>query len=81
MDPSRAYSVLEISVDVDDELVLAVFMLRVEEQPHQSDKRREALRTIAEVRDSSRLRHFLEEGKDRMYLLGFILINYLTAAV
>ncbi|KAG1813996.1 uncharacterized protein BJ212DRAFT_1482342 [Suillus subaureus] len=51
MDPSRAYSVLEVSADV-------------EEQPHQSDKWREALRTIAEVRDSSRLRHFLEEGKD-----------------
>ncbi|KAG2149405.1 hypothetical protein BD769DRAFT_1624093 [Suillus cothurnatus] len=64
MDPSRAYSVLEVSADVDDELVLTVFMMRVEEQPHQSDKWREALRTIAEVRDSSRLRHFLEEGKD-----------------
>ncbi|KAG1886129.1 hypothetical protein F4604DRAFT_1724815 [Suillus subluteus] len=64
MDPSRAYSVLEVSADVDDELVLTVFVMRVEEQPHQSDKWREALRTIAEVRDSSRLRHFLEEGKD-----------------
>lgn len=64
MDPSRAYSVLEVSADVDDELVLTVFMMRVEEQPHQSDKWREALRTIAEVRDSSRLRHFLDEGKD-----------------
>lgn len=29
MDPSRAYSVLEVSADVDDELVLTVFMLRV----------------------------------------------------
>lgn len=29
MDPVRAYSVLEVSADVDDELVLTVFMLRV----------------------------------------------------
>ncbi|KAG1770169.1 SNF2 family N-terminal domain-containing protein [Suillus placidus] len=45
-------------------LIQVLFMMRVEEQPHQSDKWRKVLRTIAEVRDSSRLHHFLEEGKD-----------------
>jgi ubiquitin carboxyl-terminal hydrolase 25/28 len=33
MDPTRAYAVLEVSADVDDEFVLTVFMLRVCEIP------------------------------------------------
>lgn len=51
---------------------------QVEEQPHQSEKWREALRTIAEVRDSSRLRHFLEEGKDCKRLPSSALATLLT---
>ncbi|KAG1908664.1 uncharacterized protein F5891DRAFT_1180197 [Suillus fuscotomentosus] len=38
MDPLHAYSVVEVSADVDDELVLTVFMMQVEEQPHQCQK-------------------------------------------
>ncbi|KAH7916387.1 hypothetical protein BJ138DRAFT_1139617 [Hygrophoropsis aurantiaca] len=64
MDPSRAYSLLEIPQETDDEMLLTVFGMRVEEQPSQLDKMREALTTIAEVRDSARLRRFLETGVD-----------------
>jgi len=37
----------------------------MEEMPTQQEKMREALQVIAEVRDSERLRQFLELGRDR----------------
>ncbi|EIW87195.1 cysteine proteinase [Coniophora puteana RWD-64-598 SS2] len=64
MDPSRAYTVLEVPTDVEDSMLLTVYCMRVEEQPSQSDRWREALNAIAEVRDSARLRQFLETGQD-----------------
>ncbi|KAH7927253.1 cysteine proteinase [Leucogyrophana mollusca] len=64
MDPSRAYSLLEIPQETEDEMLLTVYGMRAKEQPSQLDKMREALATIAEVRDSARLRRFLESGID-----------------
>ncbi|EGO31225.1 hypothetical protein SERLADRAFT_353805 [Serpula lacrymans var. lacrymans S7.9] len=64
MNPSRAYSVLEVPQDVDETMLLTVFLMRIEEQPAQTDKMREALATISEARDSARLRQFLETGQD-----------------
>ncbi|KIL00786.1 hypothetical protein PAXRUDRAFT_129015 [Paxillus rubicundulus Ve08.2h10] len=64
MDPSRAYTVLEVPPDVDDSMLMTVFLMRMEEQPHQGDRMREALSTISEARDSFRVRKFLETGQD-----------------
>ncbi|KAF9225295.1 cysteine proteinase [Gyrodon lividus] len=64
MDPSRAYTVLEVPPEVDESMLMTVFMMRMEEQPHLGDRMREALSTIAEARDSFRIRKFLETGQD-----------------
>ncbi|KAF8899278.1 hypothetical protein BD779DRAFT_1607774 [Infundibulicybe gibba] len=64
MTPDRAYDTLEIPKDVDDNMVITVYTMRLEEQPLQMDKMREALTVIAEVRDSERLRQFLSSGQD-----------------
>ncbi|KAF9245638.1 hypothetical protein BU15DRAFT_85365 [Melanogaster broomeanus] len=64
MDPSRAYTVLEVPPEVDDSMLMPVFLMRLEEQPHLGDRMREALSTIAEARDSFRIRKFLETGQD-----------------
>ncbi|KAM6498575.1 hypothetical protein JOM56_006523 [Amanita muscaria] len=62
--PERAYDTLEIPKDVDDYMLITVFNMRLEEQPMQMDKMREALLVIAEVRNSERLRQFLASGQD-----------------
>jgi hypothetical protein len=67
MTPDRAYDTLEIPNDTDEAMLLMVFGVRIEEQPSQIDKMREALSVIAEVRDSARLRQFLETGQDRKF--------------
>ncbi|KAI0095055.1 hypothetical protein BDY19DRAFT_916041 [Irpex rosettiformis] len=64
MTPDAAYSTLEIPHDTDEDMLVTIFNMRVEDQPAQADKMREALNVIAEVRDSSRLRQFLETGLD-----------------
>ncbi|KAG9313925.1 hypothetical protein JVU11DRAFT_4697 [Chiua virens] len=64
MDPSRAYTFLEAPQELDDVMLMTVFMVRLADQPHQGDRLREALLTIAEARDSARLRGFLETGQD-----------------
>ncbi|KAF8665383.1 hypothetical protein AX16_000402 [Volvariella volvacea WC 439] len=64
MNPSRAYDTLEIPSEVDDTMLLTIYNMRIEEQPLQMEKMREALAVIAEVRDSDRLRQFLEFGRD-----------------
>ncbi|KAL4070474.1 hypothetical protein J3A83DRAFT_4525436, partial [Scleroderma citrinum] len=64
MDPHRAYAILEVPAETDESMLITVFMVRLEEQPHQSDRMREALATIAEARDSYRIRKFLETGQD-----------------
>ncbi|KAH0837895.1 hypothetical protein J3R83DRAFT_6125 [Lanmaoa asiatica] len=64
MDPNRAYTILEVSPQVGDAMLMSVYMVRLEEQPQQVERVKEALLTIAEARDSSRLRTFLETGQD-----------------
>lgn len=64
MDPNRAYAILEVPAETDESMLMTVYMMRVEEQPHQSDRMRDALATIAEARDSYRIRKFLETGQD-----------------
>ncbi|KAK2461522.1 hypothetical protein APHAL10511_005985 [Amanita phalloides] len=64
MTPERAYDTLEIPKDVDDNMLITVFNMRLEEQPMQMDKMREALLVIAEVRNSDRLRQFISSGQD-----------------
>lgn len=47
----------------------------MDELPSQIEKMKEAMTVIAEVRDSHRLRQFLELGRDRMYFLSFFFAN------
>jgi ubiquitin carboxyl-terminal hydrolase 25 len=83
--PERAYSTLEVPAEIDDGMLITVFLMRVslpfvpgsvrscvhmsgaqvEDQPNQVDRMREAVSVIAEMRDSDRLRRFLETGNDR----------------
>ncbi|THH27938.1 hypothetical protein EUX98_g6252 [Antrodiella citrinella] len=64
MSPDTAYSTLEVPQDVDEEMLITVYNFRVEDQPGQLDKMKEALSVIAEFRDSQRLLIFLETGQD-----------------
>ncbi|KAI0296336.1 hypothetical protein B0F90DRAFT_1636470 [Multifurca ochricompacta] len=64
MTPERAYSTLEVPAEIDDGMLITIFSMRVEDQPNQVDKMREAISVIAEMRDSERLRKFLETGSD-----------------
>ncbi|KAI0299946.1 hypothetical protein BC826DRAFT_906094 [Russula brevipes] len=64
MTPERAYSTLEVPAEIDDGMLITIFSMRVEDQPNQIDKMREAVSAIAEMRDSNRLRRFLETGND-----------------
>ncbi|KAH9973357.1 hypothetical protein BGW80DRAFT_1171982 [Lactifluus volemus] len=64
MTPDRAYSTLGVPAEIDDGMLITVFAMRVEDQPNQVDRMREAVSVIAEMRDSHRLRRFLETGSD-----------------
>ncbi|KAH9033483.1 hypothetical protein EDB85DRAFT_2289382 [Lactarius pseudohatsudake] len=64
MTPERAYATLEVPAEIDDGMLITVFAMRVEDQPNQVDRMREAVAVIAEMRDSDRLRKFLETGSD-----------------
>ncbi|KAJ7150387.1 hypothetical protein C8R46DRAFT_502972 [Mycena filopes] len=67
MSPERAYDILEVprGQDVDEDMLITVFSMRLEESPTlQLERMREAMQVIAEVRDSDRLRKFLEIGQD-----------------
>ncbi|KAJ7269369.1 hypothetical protein B0H12DRAFT_34857 [Mycena haematopus] len=65
MSPERAYDTLEVPKDVDEEMLITVFTMRLEEAtPLQLERMREAMSVIAEVRESERLRKFLELGHD-----------------
>ncbi|KAF5385340.1 hypothetical protein D9615_001037 [Tricholomella constricta] len=64
MTPEKAYDTLEVPKDVDDFMLITVYNMRMDELPSQLDKMREAMTVIAEVRDSQRLRQFLELGQD-----------------
>ncbi|CDO68482.1 hypothetical protein BN946_scf184499.g7 [Trametes cinnabarina] len=64
MSPETAYSTLEVPKEVDEAMLLTVYSMRVEDQPSQAERMREALSVIAEVTNSDRLRKFLETGQD-----------------
>ncbi|TBU41273.1 cysteine proteinase [Dichomitus squalens] len=64
MSPETAYQTLYVPKDVDETMLLTVFSMRVEDQPSQSERMREALSVIAEVTNSERLRQFLATGND-----------------
>lgn len=64
MSPEKAFDTLEVPKDVDEEMLITVFTMRLEETPGQIEKFQEAMQVIAEVRDSARLRKFLEIGQD-----------------
>ncbi|KAJ7597723.1 hypothetical protein C8J56DRAFT_920783 [Mycena floridula] len=62
--PDRAYDLLEIPFNVEDQMVITIFNMRVDESPSQAPRMREALNIIAESRGSERLREFLQSGQD-----------------
>ncbi|KAJ7040245.1 hypothetical protein C8F04DRAFT_1082915 [Mycena alexandri] len=65
MSPERAYDTLEVPKDVDEDMLITVFSMRLEEASTlQLERMREAMQVIAEVRESERLRQFLELGLD-----------------
>ncbi|THG97453.1 hypothetical protein EW026_g4549 [Hermanssonia centrifuga] len=64
MTEDTAYSTLEVPKEVDETMLLTIFNLRIEDQPTQADKMREALTVIAEIRNSQRLREFISSGRD-----------------
>ncbi|KAJ6520185.1 hypothetical protein C8R45DRAFT_808330 [Mycena sanguinolenta] len=64
MSPERAYDTLEVPKDVDEEMLITVFTMRAKSTPLQLERMREAMSVIAEVRESERLRRFLELGHD-----------------
>ncbi|KAJ7665439.1 hypothetical protein DFH06DRAFT_1187350 [Mycena polygramma] len=65
MSPERAFDTLEVSKEVDDELLITVFTMRLEEAtPLQLERIREAMSVIAEYKKSERLLKFLEIGHD-----------------
>ncbi|KAF8262773.1 hypothetical protein EI94DRAFT_1773099 [Lactarius quietus] len=64
MTPERAYATLEVPSEIEDGMLITVFSMRVDDQPNQVDRMREAVSVIAEMRNSDRLRKFLETGSD-----------------
>ncbi|KAL0951889.1 hypothetical protein HGRIS_008546 [Hohenbuehelia grisea] len=64
MNPEKAYDTLEVPKDVDDAMLITVYSMRLDEQPTQAEKMRDALSIIAEIRDSERLRLFHATGSD-----------------
>ncbi|PCH34498.1 cysteine proteinase [Wolfiporia cocos MD-104 SS10] len=64
MSPDAAYSTLEVPKDVDETMLMTVYQMRVDDQPSQAERMREALTVIAEVTGSERLRQYLTTGQD-----------------
>ncbi|EED80350.1 predicted protein [Postia placenta Mad-698-R] len=64
MSPDAAYSTLEVPREVEETMLITVYVMRVEDQPGQADRMREAMNVIAEVTNSDRLRQFLTTGND-----------------
>ncbi|KAG6907945.1 hypothetical protein DXG01_006803 [Tephrocybe rancida] len=64
MTPEKAYDTLEVPKDTDEYMLITVYNMRMDESPSQFEKMKEAMTIIAEVRDSERLRQFLELGRD-----------------
>ncbi|EJU02532.1 cysteine proteinase [Dacryopinax primogenitus] len=62
MDVETAYATLGVMKETDDEMVLAVFQTRCSDSPAMTDRMLDALRSIAQAWQSSRLLRFLETG-------------------
>lgn len=63
MDVGTAFQILEIDDrTVDDELIINVYVARLEDNPARSDEFRNALRAIAKANNSKKLEDFLQHG-------------------
>ncbi|KAF8581701.1 cysteine proteinase [Ramaria rubella] len=64
MTPEVAYRTLQVPEDVDEEMLITVYKMRVEDQPSQAERMQGALGVLAQWRDSERLRTFVQTGED-----------------
>ncbi|KAM5538031.1 hypothetical protein V8D89_008228 [Ganoderma adspersum] len=64
MAPETAYQLLGAPAEADETTLLEAYSMRIEDRPGQSERMREALGVVAELRDSERLREFLATGCD-----------------
>ncbi|KAG8893932.1 ubiquitin-specific protease ubp2, partial [Tulasnella sp. 403] len=64
MDVAAAYSTLEVPADLDEEMVVTIYGMRVDDQPLAEERMRSALMIIAEDRGSERLKNLALTGKD-----------------
>ncbi|KIJ53984.1 hypothetical protein M422DRAFT_42272 [Sphaerobolus stellatus SS14] len=64
MTPEKAYGTLEVPPEVDEEMLITVFNMRVEDSPANSKRMKDALTVIARTRDSTRLLQFCQTGED-----------------
>ncbi|TDL19407.1 cysteine proteinase [Rickenella mellea] len=64
MTPEKAYATLEVPHNVDEEMLLTVYAMRVEDQPSQLNTMKDALKVIAELTGSERIQKFLDTGID-----------------
>lgn len=62
--PEKAYGTLEVPFDVDEEMLITIYKLRIIDQPTSSQRMQAALSVIAKHRDSERLRIVAETGDD-----------------
>ncbi|KIY50469.1 cysteine proteinase [Fistulina hepatica ATCC 64428] len=64
MTPDKAYETLEVPQTILDDMLISVYTIRVADDRADVGKMRDALSVIADVRDSERLRQFLDTGAD-----------------
>ncbi|KAI0652778.1 cysteine proteinase [Trametes meyenii] len=64
MSLETAYTTLEVPKEVDESMLLTIYSMRVEDQPSQAERMKEALGVIAEVTNNDRLKQFLITGQD-----------------
>ncbi|KAF8529679.1 hypothetical protein BU17DRAFT_79749 [Hysterangium stoloniferum] len=64
MTPEKAYGTLEVPPDVEEEMLITIYKLRVDDAPSGVKRMQDALGVIARYRDSSRLLTFVETGQD-----------------
>ncbi|GJJ13561.1 hypothetical protein Clacol_007816 [Clathrus columnatus] len=62
--PERAYGTLEVPQYVDEEMLIAVYKMRVMDQPTSSKRMQDALSVIAKYRGSTRLQAVADTGED-----------------
>lgn len=64
MTPDRAYATLEVPFNVDEDMLITIYNMRIEDQPSSLERMQEAMRFIAEYTCSDRLQQFLLTGSD-----------------